>query len=72
MWLRIGTSHSEKCSLLLASLLESCSIAPFIPSVIDHLALFQYIVDGSLYLGPSVISFLGLLFRTIHRSPGKI
>ena len=38
------------------SLLESGSSAPFIPSIIDDLAFSQNIVNGSLYLGPLLVS----------------
>ena len=61
--------HSGNCSLLTPSLLELYSTAPFIPAIIDGLALYQHIVDGSLYLGHLVISFLSLLLFTIRRSP---
>ena len=54
------------------SLLESCLIAPFIPPIIDDLALSQHIVDGSLYFDRLVFSFLNLWLRTILRSPVKM
>lgn len=48
--------------LLMFSLLENCLTTPFIPPIIDDLALSQHMIDGSLYLGPLVITFLSLLF----------
>ena len=69
---RIAIFHFRFFSLLMPSLLECCYTAQFITSPIDDLVLFQLIVDGSLYLGLLVISFLSLLFCTIHRLPVKM
>ena len=62
MWLRISFFHSMNYILLMFSLLENCLTTPFIPPIIDDLALSQHMIDGSLYLGPLVITFLSLLF----------
>ena len=50
----------------------SGSTAPFIPSIIDDVAMSHHIVDGSLYLGLLFISHQRLLFRDIRWFPVKM
>ena len=54
------------------SLLERCSTALFVSSVVVDWDLFQHIFDGSLYIDPLVSRFLSLLLQTIYRYPNKI
>ena len=71
IWLKIAFFHLEICSILMPSLLESCSTTPSIPSKTNDLALSQNIVDGPLYLAPLVISYL-CLFSANSRSSVKM